>query len=231
MKIVINSNIHYKKPISILLKSLFDSGFSNFDDVIIVRSQSVDKEPCRVCAKEVCPELPDHVNVVLIEMEMNNFDYNAYHALNLYKDNFLIKDDSYLYVLDTSTFDADFGEKYKNIRVGPSTVLTYNTPHSNICAFGRKVIDNYGDNFSVPLLKSEAIGLEFGRHLFKQEKEIRPITFFGEFKSLGGRLMMETFDIYQTSHPRVKAYYPYFGISKWILWGRNGDITGNVVPN
>lgn len=220
MKIVINSNIHYKKPLKIFFDSLCRSGFDRFEDIILVMSQSPDQiGPIKEKIKNILPISLD-IELCFIQMQMNNFDYCGYHALNIYKDDPLVFDNEYLYVLDTSTFDADFPDRYSRLKVEDSTIITCDPPHSNICMFDRKVVDNYGDNFSIKLNKAQAVNLEL--------HSSRNIISFGKFVSFGKRIIMETFDIYDTSYPRVRANYPYFGINKWILWGKDGDITGEL---
>lgn len=230
MKIIINSNVHYKKPVTTLFHSLKDAGFNRFGDVVLVMSQSsAQVGPRRVNVREILPEAPE-AEICLVEMEMNNFDYSGYQALHMYIDDPMIRDEGYMYILDTSTADPDFPEKYATLSPSKSSVTTCHHPHSNICVFDREVILNYGDNFSIPLTKGEAIHLEFGE-LHKEGRHVKGITAFGNFISIGHRVMLETFDIYSTGHPRVRAHYPSFGINKWILWGRNGDFTGEVRPN
>jgi len=232
MKIVINSNINYSRPVKTLFKSLVDIGFDRIEnDVVLVVSQSeVQKPPKKNNLREVFADAPD-LEVCVIGMEMNNFDYSGYHALHLYGDDPLVKDDSYLYVLDTSTFDESFKDKYSDISPGKSCVKTCWRPHSNICAFGSEVVKNYGDNFSTILTKKEAIELEWGETITKNGRVVKGILEFGEFVHAGERLSLETQDIYETSYPRVRFHYPFFGISKWILWGINGDMTGEIRPN
>jgi hypothetical protein len=230
MKIIINSNINYKKALYVNLKSLLSTGFDRFNDIVLVISQSThDEGPKKININKFISDTPSF-EICVIQMKMNNFDYCGYHALNIYKNDDLVYDNSYLYILDTCTYDNDFLNKYLKLNIKKSTVVTCYHPHSNICAFDKDVVDSYGDNFRVPLTKREAIHLECGE-LIKNEKLIRGITSFGTFESIGPRIMMENLDIYDTGHARVRAHYPYFGVNKWILWAKNGDMTGNVVPN
>ena len=228
MKLVINSHVNYKYPLKIFLNSLLDSGFTNLKDIILVISGAPTQIAPRIInAKQLCDSFPD-IELCIIEMQINNFDYTGYHALHLYKDDPMILDTSYLYVLDTCTFDLDFGEKYKTFKIKHRGVATCAAPHSNICMFDRQVIFNYGDNFFTPITKQEAIDLEFGRSLTKNGREIKSITSFGKFINIGNRVHFGEKDIYNTLHPRQGFNYPYFGINKWIFWGRNGDIYGKI---
>lgn len=231
MKILINSNINYRKPLGILLKSLCESGFKKLSDVIVVVSQSKeDIGPRMENAQYLCDEILD-IEVCVINCVLNNFDYSAYNSLAMYIDNPMIKDHSYFHVLDTSTFDEDFMGKISSIVVGDQDVLSCFHPHSNTCFFGRKVALNYGDNFSIPISKLEAIRLEYGDVLIKDGKHIKEIGKFGNFIGAGDRVEMESKDIYGTGYPRIRFKYPMFGLSKWVLWGQNGDITGELLDN
>ena len=60
MKIIVNSNVHYKKPVAFLLKSLLDAGFKDFRDVALVVSQSPSQKPPHVTnARELHEDYPD----------------------------------------------------------------------------------------------------------------------------------------------------------------------------
>jgi hypothetical protein len=233
MKIVINSNINYKKPVQVLLESLCESGFYEFNDVVLVVSQCEDQiGPEIINVNEVIQDLRlPNIEVCVVRMQMNNFDYSGYHALHMYKNDPLIEDEGYLYVLDTSTFDEDFFDKYSDLKPEKGGVVTCFHPHSNICMIDREVVSNYGDNFSTILTKGEAIHLEWNNEINKCGKTVKGITQFGKFVSTGDRIMMGAEDIYGTGHPRVRVNYPAFGINKWILWGQNGDMTGQLVAN
>ena len=236
MKLVINSNINYKKPLRMLLESLQDSGFKDFEDVVLVISQSPQqKGPATRNVGEIL-QIPawqktHDLNVTTIEMQMNNFDYAGYHALNLYKNHPLVADYDYFYVLDTSTFEPRFPEKYKKFKsVGPA-IITCEPPHANTCVIGREVVDNYGDNFSIELTKQEAIRLEFGLEVAKKSRRIKSINEFGFSVKTKNRQRMELRDIYGTGYPRTRVHYEDFGINKWILFDMNGDMTGKVRMN
>lgn len=228
MKIVINSNVHYRKPVSVLIKSMTDIGFQHFESIILVVSQSAaDVPPRKVQLREIVPEAPD-VEICVIEMTMNNFDYAGYHALHLYKDDPLVAAPAYLYIMDTCTVAQDFSDKYAALQVDKDVVTTCPAPHSNICAFGCDVVTNYGDNFGTPLTKDEAVAVEFERPVIKDGKVISGILSFGKFVKAGDRIGIENLDIYGTGHLRHRALYDFFGINKWILMFRTGDMTGYV---
>lgn len=228
MKLVVNSNVNYKKPLSKMLESLIDSGFKNFDDVIVVIGQCErDEEPRKIKISEIS-NLNSSEVVTLIRMKLNNFDYTAYHALHLHSSHPLVISDWYMYVLDTVTFTKKFLFFLEHADLHPDELMITKQPHSNICAFGRDVIKNYGENFGTELDKNEAIRLEFEETI---SKDVRGICNFGKTTHVPSRILAGDADIYETGHQRKCFYYPEFGLSKWIFWGGCGDITGIVLKN
>lgn len=234
MKIVINSNIFYKKALNKLFDSLHQINFKNYNDIIVVIGQSVSKSPFRTNVKYIT-DLDLDQEVTCTHMDINNYDYTAYHALYLYKDHTLIKDLNYLYLLDTIEFHAEFIELYdslKDYNIKDQDLFICPNPHSNICCFGSGVIDQYKDNFGTELSKQQAIILECNRTSFDiNNKKIYSITNFGNIKLMKDRICLDEKDIYNNGIERKKFYYPDLGISKWILWGKNGDFVNNIQQN
>lgn len=221
-KIIINSNLYYSKPLELLLSSLIDIGFTSFLDVVIVRGQCEKNEAPTVVKISDITNLNSDSSVVLVNMELNNFDYTGYHALHLYQNDPLISADWYMYVLDTSSFEKYFMYFISNANLLHKEIVVSPCPHSNICAFGNEVIKNYKDNFSVQVNKEEAVRLEFNLDVYN--KNIKSILHFGQVIYTDNRKFIDVEDIYGTGRKRHKFYYPYFGINKWILWGDTGDI-------
>lgn len=228
MKLVVNSNINYKKPFSKMLQSLIESGFKSFNDIVVVMGQCKDdEEPRKIKISEVS-DLNSKDQVTLIKMKLNNFDYTGYHALHLHSSHPLVVSDWYMYVLDTVTFTRHFLSFIENANLNSEELMITKSPHSNICALGRDVIRNYGDNFGTELDKNEAIRLEFEEEI---PKNVKGICNFGKITHVRSRILFGDHDIYETGHPRKGFYYPEFGLSKWIFWGGSGDITGSVSKN
>lgn len=230
MKLVINSNINYKTPLSKLFQSLMDSHFKRFSDVVVVVGQCEnDEEPKSAKISEIT-NLDSAEEITLIRVRLNNFDYTGYHALHLHAHHPLVKTDWYMYMLDTATVSdpKTFVNFIDSTMIGPDQILVPIHPHSNICAFGHKVIVNYGSNFGTELTKDEAIRLEFNAPI---EKDVKSIVSFGSIILLPPRQLMGEDDVYGTGHPRVGFNYDHFGLTKWILWGRTGDLTGNLAKN
>jgi hypothetical protein len=233
MKIVINSHVKYSKARQVLFESLNKIGFTDKRDIIVVYSGS---------ENDIEPYICDN-GYVIIESKLNNFDYNAYHMLYIYKDHSLIKDNFYLYLHDTITFDKSFNDTYHKIKkillnITSDTIFIPKSFHSNICLFGNKVIDEYKDNFSLPLDKTEAIYLELHSSYVKNNKTIYNIGNYGSKYLIADRVEIDYpidslngIDIYNNGNPRRGFYYPFFSIYKWILWGKNGDFTESKIKD
>ena len=228
MKLVVNSNINYKKPLSKMIESLINSGFKKFDDVIVVMGQCENDEGPRKIKISEISGLSSNEQVTLIKMKLNNFDYTGYHALHLHSSHPLVISDWYMYVLDTVTFTSDFLFFLEKASLDSEELLITKKPHSNICAFGCGVVNNYGDNFGTEINKDEAIRLEFEEEI---QKNIKGICSFGRISHVRSRVLLGNKDIYKTGFARRGFYYPDFGINKWIFWGSCGDITGSVSKN
>lgn len=221
IKLVINSHIKYSKARKILFESLESTNFKSYIDIIMILSG---------CDSDIEPYLSED-GYITIHSTKNNFDYNGFNVLHTYKDHHLVDNNFYLYLHDTITFDKNFDNIFNELN---SSVLDKDTNniyisrsfHSNICLFGKNVIENYSNNFSVPLTKEEAIYLELHPNLVKNNRIIKNISFFGDVNYISERIdLNREEDIYQNGHPRKVFYYPLFGIYKWILWGKNGDFT------
>jgi hypothetical protein len=234
MKLVINSNLFYKKALNVLFRSLQRINFTKFEDIILVISQYENIGPRIKKIKEVTNLNLDN-EITVICMAMNNFDYTAYHALYTWRWHRLIIDKSYFYILDTTTFDPSFNEKYTMFS---TKTLNYDLhivsgPHSNICAFGGNVIDKYDNNFKNIMTKEEAISLECqGESVTnKQGVQIDSIKHFGEIRSYPRRTFKGKKDLYNNGIERGCYYYENFGVYKWILENKNGDFLGKIVDN
>jgi hypothetical protein len=235
MKLIINSNIFYKKALNALFKSLYKINFDLSQDIIVVVSQSGrDCEPRRAKAKEIIQTEQDH-EITVIDTSMNNFEFTGLHYLNIYKNHQLIRDDCYIYVPDTVIFTYEFNDIFKKLKIDKNDILI-STPGGNggICCFGRGVVDSYRNNFKTKVNKKEAIQLEFGsKHLYipGQDKTISSIFHFGNLVKLSSPIFIKTQDIYNTGHERDLFFNKDLGVIKTVLTGRNGDFHGRVSSN
>lgn len=227
MKIVINSHIDYKKPREKLFDSLEKTGWQKYIDVILILSGSKNNS---------YPHIED--KIVKVYSDKNNYDYNAYDVLYLHQNHALIKDDFYLYLHDTVTFEKDFLDKFSYLNdylknKSLDTILINNGFHSNICVIGSNVINNYKNNFSqFVLTKKQAVELETKYQIKKENKTMFNIIKFGLPSYVKERVYVETSDIYDTGFLRECFLYSKFGIFKWVCWGYYGDILYNkLIPN
>jgi len=235
MKLVINSNLFYRKALNLLFRSLKKVNFTRFEDIILVISQYENFSPRIKKIKEVT-DLSFDDEITVVGMAMNNFDYTAYHALYTWRYHRLIIDKSYLYILDTTTFDYSFNDTYNilNNTIEGHELHIVKGPHSNICAFGGHVIDKYADNFKTILNKAEAIALECvydSNCINKENTIISNIKNFGHIRYYNQRTFAIKKDIYNNGIERSAYYYKDFGLYKWILLDQNGDFFGKIVNN
>lgn len=234
IKLIINSHIKYGKAREVLFESLNKTSFTRYNDIVVVYSGS---------DKNTEPYLSDK-NYTIVESTKNNFDYNAYNILYEYQDHKLISSDFYLYLHDTITFHTKFDKFYCDLlklvnNIPLDNIFISNSFHSNICLFGKDIINQYKTNFELPLSKEEAIYLELHNSYSKNNKTIYNISTYGKKNVISNRyeisypeLSPDGIDIYNTGYPRKGFFYPLFGIYKWILWSKNGDFTEEkVLPN
>lgn len=225
IKLVINSHIDYVYPRQVLLDSLNLAQF-DFSEIILVLSGATTNN-ISVCN-----------NITTIYSIKNNYDYNGFDVLYDYKDHNLVLNSFYLYIHDTTTVDRNFTDKIKTLETflgnkSTDIVLISKGFHSNICLFGCDVIQNYKNNFSqFTLTKKQAVELEIEGKIIKEDKTMFGIKHFGNTTFLQERQVSSNIsDIYNTGFPRHCFFYRDFGIYKWVLWGKDGDILHqNVVP-
>jgi len=222
MKLFINSNKHYMKPLKIALKSLKASGFTKWEDVIVsISGASADEDPL----------VEDNflglgVKIVSLKSVKENYDYQGYTNLRRHRNHPLVLDDSYFYTLDTVVFTSDFPKIFSGVKVKPGEVISCALPNSNVSIFGKNMIDKYNSIYDTPLSKPEAVAIECGRH------EVPHLTSLaGECTWVEGRVRVDAVDIYETGKPRKAFLYKFFGLIKYILWADDGDIKGDYFKN
>ena len=231
MKIVINSNIFYKKALDFALTSLLRIDFQFDIDVIIVMSQSgFDHEPRKVKIKDISSVNSDR-EITLVNMSMNNMDWTGFHALNIYKKHPLIQDDSYLYVPDTVQFIYVFNRLYKQLNCRHNDILINQGGNGSVCCLGRGVIDSYANNFKTILTKAQSVKIEYGGPLQVDGKTVLGLIHFGNVIYLSPREQLGVSDVYETGYPRIALAHPDLGIIKYVLNNRHGDFHGKVRRN
>lgn len=215
VKLVINSNKKYQMPLKILLDSMRAIRFANFSDVIVVVGGA---DSDRIYTDN---------DMVYIETPFENYDLTGLSMLWHYRQHPYVLANVYLYLLDTSTVGAGFPEKFRSLgNVEQQEYRAVNRPASNICAFGRGVLEKFKTNFDEQLSKDEGLQFEFGQ----SPKGVKQIEAFAQkVTELRPRVDHgEPVDIYQTGHPRRVYWYPDFDILKYIFIGGNGDVTGTI---
>jgi len=217
VKVVINSNMKYQVPLNILLDTMKAFRFENFTDVIIV-----------VGGADVDRIYTDH-DMTYIETPYMNYDLTGLAILGRYKDHPSVQANSYLYLLDTTTVGAGFLEKFKALSsMGYKEYRSVRRPASNICAFGRGLLEALPANFEPKLEKVEGLRFEYGfepKGIKQFEDVADQVTVLRDRIEEG-----DPVDIYKTGYPRHVFWYPDFGVYKYILIGGYGDMDGHVTP-
>lgn len=238
LKITINTNVAYGKQLSILIRSMHDSGYNDFRNLIIVVSgSSQDKEPYIGSIKEIFPdyEFPN-IECCIVLAKMENFEYTAYHMLYVYREHDLVISKRYISLMDTCIVDHTFKDKIKYLSnftpKGAKGAWLYGCKGyrvSNLFLFSRDVVLNYKNNFETLVDKVTAVYLEGGSCESVKEKEICGLHNFGEFFDTGGhRRRLAAEDIYGTGIPRTPYYFNFLGLKKYVMLMWQGDIKGDL---
>jgi len=215
LKLVINSNKLYQKPLHMLFASMKAAQFTNWTDVLVVIGGS-DTE-----------KIYQAEDVTYIETKFMNFDLTALAMLYHYRNHQLVHAAAYLYMLDTCSVGEGFPWKFTAMAsTGFKELRTPPKPSSNICAFGHGIVESFGRNFDTMLSKEEGLAFEFG----DQINGVHPLNDFAEkVTQMQPRLEHgDPIDIYHTGHARRVFWYPDLEIFKYIFWDQTGDIAGNI---
>lgn len=233
MKIVINTNTHYRQPLTYLLRSILAANFNRYEDIIVVISESVaDTTPAMEPLRNIA-DIDSDEQVVVIRLCINNFDYAGFNALHLFKNHPLIYSERYFYLLDSSSVEFDFYDKIMRFNNIQTNQLVVNGPLacSNVIIFGNRVIDIYGDKYNRNLTKDQATSIEISPNpIIIDGVEYRNFWGFDNVIRLPDRVQQEDVDIYNTGHKRITFYYPDYGVKKYIFWAHDGDIKNNIKP-
>ena len=118
--------------------------FERFEDVVVVVGGS-DME--RIYVDD---------GLTYLETQFENFDLTGLSMIWHYRDHPSIRAQAYMYVLDTSTVGPGFPQKFQSF--AGTTYAEYRglpRPASNVCVFGRGILEAYAENFDTPLTKQE----------------------------------------------------------------------------
>lgn len=180
LKLVINSNKLYQKPLEMLFRSMTAAQFRNWTEVLVIIGGS-DREKVYQ-EKENAPDtfaggILVESEVTYIETKFMNFDLTGLSMLYHYRNHPMVHALAYLYILDTSTVGMAFPWKFNELAsTGYHEMLNPPKPSSNICAFGHGLVEKYGKNFDTLLTKEDGLAFEFGEEV----KGVRPLNAFAE---------------------------------------------------
>ena len=162
----------------------------------------------------------NNVGTVIITTKDNGHDMHGYQKLYEHRSHPRVAAQRYLYLHDTCVVRPMFFSTTNQIKVKKYEIKTCSPPYSNIILMGCGVVESYQNRFSGNWTKQDMFRYENGTIL-----EYEHVLPFGKRKYLGD------YDIYNTGYPRSAFLYEDFDVVKYILWGRNGDMTSDVKPN
>lgn len=231
LKIVINTNLHYRKPFTSLMQTIVDSNFNNFHNIIVVISEADENSGPELINLSNFVDFETNYEVVRILTTLNSYDYAGFNALHRYKNHELIEADNYFYLLDTTSVVKNFHEKIDELLLKyPNKIsIQPKLPNANIILFKNNFIDLYSDTFNRSLTKQQAALIENGQMIIANDKKmVNPLNTYCTVEVLPEREFHGYLDPYDTGHQRLVVYYPYFGVYKYIFWGGDGDIKNNI---
>ncbi|CAJ1362515.1 unnamed protein product [Effrenium voratum] len=218
LKLVINSNKFYVRPREMLMASMKAARFRNFSNVILV-----------VGGAQKDQVLKDG-ELTVVETSFMSFDLTALSVLWHYRHHPAVRAQAYLYLLDTTTVGIAFPEKFHNFstveRVGYWEYRAPPIPGSNICLFGRGVVESYQTNFDTALAKQEGLLFEHGH----SPHGVHQLQLFAyNVTRLRARVEHgDPVDLYETGYSRRVFWYPDIDVFKYILWDKTGDLIGHI---
>lgn len=240
MKIVISTNINYEKPIAKLFRQISRSGYDkiNSEIIVVISGYKENLPPRRRKLDDFFPSVYN-INCTVICTTFNSWEYTAYHMLYIHSNHPLVISDRYLLIMDTCELLPTFNDKMNKIRA-----MKFPEEHkawiysvkglrvSNIHLFSKEVVDNYQNNFGRAVSKSEGIVVESEHCCLPAEyhkHKVCNIRFFGQvfYDKIERKKIGKPEKIYGTGR-RTCFAYECFGIKKWILLWKEGDMTNNI---
>lgn len=230
LKLIINSHTWYRVPLTVLLQSLAQAGFIRWGDVVVFFGGSTEHVPPHDAPIWWASLAP--AGVTFVNTTLNNYDFNAASGLYRYRDHPRVRANSYLYLLDSMTVGKDFPRIFDSMTYWkPYDFATCPRPCSNICAFGRGVVERYKENFDVNLSKLDGNHLEHSKR-GRPVRGVFPMDHFADrVWQLRPREKRGSVDIYNTSHKRLRVYMPDWDVTKYILVMKTGDFGPSGRPS
>lgn len=228
MKLVINSNIHYKNPLKILFESILKSDINDFKNIIVVISQTDEYEPKLTKISEIT-NIDSDIEVITVGNTHNSYDYGGFNALWKYKEHHLIKSKTYLYIHDTCEVDSNFWSKTVQINhlLKLYTIVGYGDWSANIIAFTSKLISRYNNTFDTEISKSDAVLGEMGV-MIKYKKLFMGFHSYMGYKKIENRKLLTKNSTKYSNRGRHAFYYESFGITKYVFMEYTGDISNKI---
>jgi len=161
-----------------------------------------------------------HINVT-----QNAYDFNGLSALYRYRDHPRVSAHAYLYVHDTVLFRSDFVQRFDELAhiIDKDEVRSPPLPCSNIFAMGHGVVERYTSNFDRSFTKLEGLYIEWGTSPLARNIN----AFAKNVTQLRKRERLGYTDPYHTGFQRITYLYRDFGLVKFVLGGKHGDIGGD----
>jgi len=221
IKLIVNSDVRYSIALETLLQSLEDVSFLRWPDVIVMRGSACeDSEPYK----------PNTMfgkrGVTYVDLKLSSRDLHGFSGLYHHRNDPLVKAKVYMYIHDTVKANSTFPSMFDSMAsIGPDEVRHPPFPFSNICAFGSGVVESYGVQFDKAVTKAAGIQIEFGGG----SDGVQNVVHFGKTDVVvEDRQQIGQEDPYHTGLLRQALYYPAFGLTKYLLYNREGDLLGHV---
>lgn len=221
IKLIVNSDVRYSTALDTLLQSLEHASFLRWPDVIVMRgSASEDSEPYK----------PDtmfgKLGVTYVDLKLSSRDLHGFSGLYHHRNDPDVKAKVYMYIHDTVKANSSFPSLFDSMgSVGTDEVRHPPFPFSNICVFGSGVVENYSLQFDKVVSKAGGIQIEFGG----RADGVESVAHFAKTDTVTeDRQQIGQEDPYHTGFLREALYYPAFGLTKYLLYNREGDLLGKV---
>ena len=230
-RVVINSHVKYVRALDQLLHSMLSIGFGDFCRVLVVVAGSARSLP------------PSRAGpITFVDEALNAGDMTAYNALANYQNHSWVASSSYLYMHDTCLVVPQFVRWFWWMHThyaehaASSDVFMCPTPSANIIALGAALVPRIAADHNivgVNISKKETLRIENGIDAPQQYGNVTMLN--GAGWGLEGDPVApfdDGVDVYGTGFPRQIRLFPDFGIIKFVLLNKYGDLSeGKVFDN
>lgn len=221
IKLVINSDARYSKALEKLFQSLEGVNFERWQDVIVVRGSSPFKAVYHPNTSY------GDLGVTYVDLTWMNYDFHGFAALHSERRNRCVWAHVYFYIHDTCTAGPKFPQVFDSmLKVASNEIVYPGQYQSNICAFGRGLVQVYKGLYEKIMTKRDGITVESGwcwGHVCPMFMYAAKVTIVKARITTGRKV-----DLYNTGVNRTETYYEDFGLYKYLLVNKQGDLTGNL---